>query len=68
MGTLSYVVPAVHCGHCKNAIEGEVSQVPGVTHVEVDVDTKRVVVEGDAAEDAVVAAIAEAGYEEVQRA
>ena len=64
----TYIVPAIHCGHCKNAIEGEVSRVPGVARVEVDVDSKRVVIEGDPAEDAVLAAIAEAGYEEVQSA
>ena len=65
---LTYVVPGVTCGHCKSAIEGEVSQVPGVSRVEVDIESKRVVVEGDATEDAVLAAIAEAGYEEVQPA
>ncbi len=65
---LTYVVPGVTCGHCKSAIEGEVSQVPGVSRVEVDIESKRVVVEGDAREDAVLAAIAEAGYEEVQPA
>jgi copper chaperone len=64
---LTYVVPEISCGHCKAAIEGGVSQVPGVARVEVDIDTKRVVVEGDPSEDAVVAAIVEAGYEEVQR-
>ncbi len=65
---LTYIVPAIHCGHCKNAIESEVSQVPGVSRVEVDIDSKRVLVEGEPAEDAVLAAIAEAGYEEVQPA
>ncbi len=64
----TYIVPAIHCEHCKSAIEDEVSQVPGVSRVEVDIDSKRVVVEGDAPEDAVLAAIAEAGYEEVQPA
>ena len=68
MSMSTYIVPAIHCGHCKNAIEGEVSQVPGVSRVEVDIESKQVVVEGDAAEDAVLAAIAEAGYEEVQPA
>ena len=65
--TLNYLVPAVHCGHCKSAIETEVSQVPGVDRVEVDIDTKRVVVEGEATEEAVLTAMAEAGYDEVQK-
>jgi copper chaperone CopZ len=38
-----------------------------VARVEVDVDSKRVTVEGDPSEEAVVAAIVEAGYEKVQR-
>ena len=63
---LTYVVPEISCGHCKSAIEGGVSQVPGVDRVEVDVDTKTVVVEGTAPSEAVVAAIVEAGYEDVQ--
>lgn len=66
MSTLQYLVPGVSCDHCKNAIEGEVSKVPGVARVEVDVDAKRVVVEGEASPDDVVAAIGEAGYDEVQ--
>ena len=65
---LTYIVPGVTCGHCKSAIESEVAQVPGVSSVEVDIESKRVVVEGHAPEIAVVAAIAEAGYEEVQPA
>ncbi len=63
---LTYVVPEISCGHCKAAIEGGVRQVPGVDRVEVDIDAKTVVVEGAASSDAVVAAIVEAGYEEVQ--
>ena len=63
MATQTYGVPGVTCGHCKSAIESEVGQVPGVERVEVDLDAKTVVIEGTADADAVVAAIAEAGYE-----
>jgi copper chaperone CopZ len=66
MATQSYIVPGVTCGHCKAAIERGVSDVPGVASVNVDIDTKRVVVEGEAGPDRVVAAIVEAGYDEVQ--
>lgn len=59
----TYSVPGISCGHCKTAIEGEVSKVPGVSRVEVDIDAKTVEVDGDAADDAIVAAIDEAGYE-----
>jgi copper chaperone len=61
----TFSVPGISCGHCKAAIEGEVSQVPGVTLVDVDIDARSVRVEGEAADEAIVAAIDEAGYEVV---
>ena len=62
--TLSYTVPAMHCGHCERAVKEEVSAVDGVSEVSVDLDTKLVTVTGQAFDDAAVrAAIAEAGYE-----
>ena len=65
--TRIYDVPAISCGHCKSAIEGEVSQVDGVSTVDVDIDARRVTVEGKAADAAIRAAIAEAGYEVAAR-
>lgn len=67
MSVMTYEVPDISCGHCKAAIEGGVSQVPGVSKVEVDIETKRVTVEGDAPDEAVVAAIVDAGYDQVSR-
>jgi copper chaperone len=62
--TLTYTVPAVHCGHCVMSITEEVSEVRGVDEVVVDLDTKLVTVTGIALDDtAVRAAIVEAGYE-----
>jgi copper chaperone CopZ len=63
MTTLTYSVPGISCGHCKNAIEAEVREVTGVDSAIVDIDARVVVVEGSAAEDAVRAAVIEAGYE-----
>ena len=64
MTTLSYSVPGVSCAHCKQAIEGEVSQVQGVESVEVDLDAKTVTVSGDPLDEgAIIGAIDEAGYE-----
>jgi copper ion binding protein len=63
MATRTYSVPGISCGHCKAAIEGEVGRLDAVARVDVDVDAKTVLVEGDAAEDAVRAAIDEAGYD-----
>ena len=61
--TLRYTVPGISCQHCVNAITGEVSQVAGVTGVEVSLDDKTVTVQGDAAPGEVEAAIEEAGYD-----
>ena len=61
--TTTYAVPAVHCQHCVDAITGEVSKVPGVREVAVDLGAKTVTVEGEADDTAVRAAIDEAGYD-----
>jgi copper chaperone CopZ len=63
MTTIVYDVPGISCGHCKAAIEGEVSGVPGVESVTVDIDTKKVTVAGTADDAALRAAIDEAGYD-----
>jgi len=61
---LAYTVPGVHCSHCEAAITAEVSAVPGVEDVVVDLVSKRVEVTGDELDDtAIRAAIEEAGYE-----
>jgi copper chaperone len=58
-----YSVPGVSCQHCVNAITTEVSQIPGVSTVVVDLATKTVTVESNNVDDAAVrAAIDEAGY------
>lgn len=59
----TYSVPGISCDHCKTAIEGEVRMVAGVESVSVDVAGKTVTVVGEAPDEAVRAAIDEAGYE-----
>ena len=62
--TLTLSVPGMTCGHCEAAVKQEVGGVPGVSGVDVDLDTKYVVVSGtDLDRDAVVAAIDEAGFD-----
>ena len=62
--TLTYSVPGMHCGHCKAAVERELSAVEGVDAVEADLDSKVVVVSGRSlSDDALREAIEEAGYE-----
>lgn len=64
MGTITYSVPDVSCAHCEAAITSEVSTVAGVESVDVDLDTKTVTVRGEPLdEQAIIAAIDEAGYE-----
>ena len=64
MSTITYTVPDMTCGHCKKAVTEELTKVEGVASVDVDLDTKLVVVQGDGLDDAALrAAIDEAGYE-----
>ena len=64
MNTLTYTVPDMSCGHCKAAVTAGLEGVPGVRGVDVDLDTKLVVIRGDELDDdALRVAIADAGYE-----
>jgi copper ion binding protein len=65
MTTVTLNVPDISCGHCKNAIEGAVSELDGVEKVEVTIDARTVdVSHGDnVALDAIVEAIEGQGYE-----
>lgn len=63
MSTMTYSVPGMTCGHCQQSIETEVGGLDGVASVSVDLATKQVTVDGTAADDAIRAAIVEAGYE-----
>ena len=69
MTTERFQVPGVSCQHCVNAITKEVSALPGVQRVQVALDDRTVTVEhGEQVNtDQIVAAINEAGYDEVAR-
>lgn len=61
---LTLVVPGMTCGHCVEAVTTGVSPVPGVTSVEIDLDSKQVVVTGSGLDRAaIVAAIDDAGFD-----
>ena len=54
------------CNHCAASVTEEVQQVDGVTMVVVDLEAGRVTVQGQAfSDEAVRAAVGEAGYEVV---
>ena len=65
MATSTYTVTGMTCGHCVNAVTEEVTALPGVTGVDVDLASGRLTVTSDAPvdDDAVRAAVDEAGYE-----
>lgn len=68
MATKTYTVSGMTCDHCARAVRTEVSTVPGVFDVEVDLATGALVVGAQAPLDdlAVAAAVEEAGYELVE--
>ena len=64
MSTSSFTVVGMNCGHCVSSVTEEVSQVPGVTDVDVDLATGGLTVTSDTPVDdtAIQAAVEEAGY------
>lgn len=67
MTTKEFTVPSMSCQHCVNAITKEVSSVPGVQNVRIDLGTKRVSVEAgeQVSTETLINAISEAGYDDV---
>jgi copper ion binding protein len=64
MSTSVWTVQGMTCAHCVAAVTEEVSAIPGVSDVAVDLDSGRVTVTADTdpTTDAVAAAVDEAGY------
>jgi copper chaperone len=60
----TYTVSGMTCGHCVNSVRAEVSQIPGVTEVNVDLASGAVTVTSGAPLDEAElrAAVDEAGY------
>jgi copper chaperone CopZ len=63
--TTTYQVTGMTCGHCEAAVTAELTQLPGVREVKVDLATGDVMVTSDAPLpiDEVRTAVDEAGYE-----
>lgn len=64
METKTFKAPAIHCGHCTNAIQMEVGDLPGVHSVSADPDSKMVTVswEAPASWEAIQNLMEEIGY------
>lgn len=48
MPNKTFEVPNISCGHCVRAVENEVSELAGVSHVTADEESRMVTVEWDA--------------------
>lgn len=61
--TANYTVSGMTCGHCVKAVTEEVSAIPGVWGVDVDLESGRLTITSDAPVDfdRVVEAVGEAG-------
>ncbi len=64
----TYTVTGMTCGHCVASVTEEVTEVPGVLDVHVDLAAGLLTVTGDATADAIRGAVQEAGYELVSTA
>lgn len=65
MTTANYTVTGMTCDHCVAAVRQEVSDIEGVTNVDVELATGALTIESERPVDpaAVSAAVEEAGYE-----
>jgi len=62
--TSTYTVNGMTCGHCVLSVREEVAEVAGVEKVDVDLASGRLTVAGEGfTDEAVRAAVADAGYE-----
>jgi copper chaperone len=64
MSTATYTVEGMTCAHCVSSVTEEVSEVPGVTSVDVDLASGRLTVTSEAPIDRSIVsdAVDEAGY------
>lgn len=64
MSTTTWTVQGMTCSHCVHAVTTEISAIPGVSGVAVDLTSGLVTVtaESDPSTESVAAAVDEAGY------
>lgn len=59
---MEFNIPAMSCGHCVGAVTQAVKSLDAAAQVNVDLASKKVVVQSSQERQAVAAALAEAGY------
>jgi copper chaperone len=59
---IQFSIPDMSCGHCVKAVTEAVQSVDAQAKVQVDLGTKQVKVESQAAREQLVQALVEAGY------
>lgn len=64
MKTVTYSVPAMHCGHCTHTVQTELGELAGVSEVSTSLESGQVVVTFDApaTEEQIVALMKEINY------
>lgn len=69
MSTITFSVPGMTCGHCKQAVTTELTKLSGVTDVDVDLESKvvKVMSATELEWSDLVAAVDEAGFEAVSQ-
>ncbi|UQN15706.1 heavy-metal-associated domain-containing protein [Gulosibacter sp. ACHW.36C] len=68
MASNDYQVTGMTCGHCELSVREEVGEIPGITDIQVSVQTGKlsVTADGDIDDAKVLAAVEEAGYSAVR--
>ena len=68
MAANEYSVTGMTCGHCEVSVREEVSEISGVTDIQVSAQTGKLVVSasGEVDDAKVLAAVEEAGYAAVR--
>ncbi len=59
---LTVKVPDMTCDHCKMSIDSSIRKLENIDNVEIDLESKKVEVSGNADTQDILSAIREAGY------
>ncbi|WP_333894427.1 heavy-metal-associated domain-containing protein [Mycolicibacterium gadium] len=65
MSTTTVTVTGMSCGHCATSVREEITEIPGVRSVDVDLASGSVTIDSDSAleADAIKTAVEDAGYQ-----